>query len=148
MYINNHKLFLIQTSACIAETSTYPLDYIKTKIQINHYKTSVFDIIQNDIIHKDKFKIYNGLKPALLRHCIYTTLRVNIYESFRDKMKNKDNQLNISQKYLIGGLSGGISQIITSPCDLLKIRYITNINSQNKNITLKTQLKKFIMITE
>lgn len=30
---------------------------------------------------------------------------------------------------MIGGFSGGISQLIASPCDLLKVRYITN----NKN---------------
>ena len=39
----------------------------------------------------------------------------------------------MKHKYLIGGLSGGIAQLIASPCDLLKIRYITNLKTQ-KNI--------------
>jgi solute carrier family 25 (mitochondrial uncoupling protein), member 27 len=126
------KLFLIQTSACIAETTTYPIDYIKTRMQINSQKVSSFDVIKK--LSKEPLQMYDGLKPALLRHCIYTMLRVNIYESLRDSNKNDKS---ISKKYIIGGLSGGISQLIASPCDLLKIRYITNKNHTTIPKTIK-----------
>ena len=36
------------------------------------------------------------------------------------------NSNHFFYKFCIGGLSGGISQLIASPFDLLKIRYITN----------------------
>ena len=44
----------------------------------------------------NKFQIYNGLKPALIRHCIYTACRVNLYENARDnkilkKYKSNNN---------------------------------------------------------
>ena len=35
------KLFLIQGAACIAETSTYPIDYIKTRIQEFEYMEKI-----------------------------------------------------------------------------------------------------------
>ena len=79
------KLFLIQTSACIAETNTYPIDYIKTRMQINSQKVSSFDVIKK--LTKEPLRVYDGLKPALLRHCVYTMLRVNIYEHLRDSNK-------------------------------------------------------------
>ena len=118
------KLLLIQSSACIAETSTYPIDYIKTKMQINNQRLSAFDVGRNIIQKERKLQIYDGLKPSLLRHCIYTTLRINIYENLRESLKNDKGDISISHKYLIGGMSGGLAQLVASPCDLIKIRYI------------------------
>ena len=127
MNINYRKLLLIQTSACIAETSTYPIDYIKTKIQINSQKETFYGISEGILRSNNKLQMYDGLKPALLRHCIYTMLRINIYETLRD-----GDQIN--NKFLIGGLSGGIAQLIASPCDLLKIRYITDMGKKKVTI--------------
>tara|TARA_B100001559_G_scaffold121910_1_gene102592 strand:+ start:81 stop:920 length:840 start_codon:yes stop_codon:yes gene_type:complete len=117
---------LIQVSACISETCTYPIDYIKTLLQIN--KTGKFSTYFIKSIKTNKFQIYTGLKPALIRHSIYTASRVNLYEILRENkyLQKHINSNNFSYKFLIGGLSGGISQLIASPFDLLKIRYITN----------------------
>ena len=117
---------LIQVSACISETCTYPIDYIKTLLQIN--KTGKFSTYFIKSIKTNKFQIYTGLKPALIRHSIYTASRVNLYEILRENkyLQKNINSNNFSYKFLIGGLSGGISQLIASPFDLLKIRYITN----------------------
>ena len=138
---NYKKMFLIQISACSAETVTYPIDYIKTLMQVNHNKIS-FPEMANSIYHtQNKLQIYNGIKPALLRHSIYSMLRISIYENLRDGLKNEENQLNMTNRYLIGGLSGGLAQLIASPCDLLKIRYITNLKTQ-QNISLYCTTKQ------
>ena len=130
--INIKKLILVQSSACIAETITYPIDYIKTLIQINKTNQSFITIFKNSINNNNIFVVYNGLKPALLRHCIYSMLRINIYEQLKQYDTNKSSLIN---KCIMGGLSGGISQLIASPCDLLKIRYITNLK-KNQNQSL------------
>ena len=135
------KLLLIQASACIAETTTFPIDYVKTRMQVNQYKTPFFRIISDITLSENKFQIYNGLKPALLRHSLYSTFRINMYENLRNHMKSEDNTIHLSTKVLIGGLSGGVSQLITSPCDLLKIRYITNLKTQ-QNISLHGTIKQ------
>ena len=127
MEFNYHKLFLIKTSACIAETCTYPIDYIKTRMQINSQKKTFLNVSKDIYKSNRKLQIYDGLKPALLRHCVYTMLRINIYENLRE---NK----NIENKFLIAGFSGGISQLIASPCDLIKIRYITDMKNNNVSI--------------
>ena len=110
-----NKVLLIQASACTAETITYPIDYIKTQIQINNY-----GIIKNKIRDRPLI-MYRGLKPSLLRHCIYTVLRINIYELSRDNIN--------SNKFIIGVISGGLSQLISNPFDLLKVRLISNESS-------------------
>ena len=38
------RLFLIQLSACTAETVTYPIDYIKTLIQVNQNRVLFSEI--------------------------------------------------------------------------------------------------------
>tara|TARA_Y100000741_G_scaffold1444_1_gene1261 strand:+ start:1495 stop:2334 length:840 start_codon:yes stop_codon:yes gene_type:complete len=120
---------LIQISACISETCTYPIDYIKTLVQVN--KKSPFTSFFIKSIKNNKLQLYTGLKPALLRHIIYTASRISIYENLRENkyLFKNINTNNFAYKFMIGGLSGGISQLIASPCDLLKVRYITN----NKN---------------
>lgn len=117
---------LIQISACISETCTYPIDYIKTLLQIN--KTGKFSTYFIKSIKTNKFQIYTGLKPALIRHSIYTASRVNLYETLRENkyLKKNTNSNHFLYKFIIGGVSGGVSQLIASPFDLLKVRYITN----------------------
>ena len=139
--INN--IVLIQISACASETCTYPIDYIKTLLQIN--KKGTFTTYFMKSIKENKFKVYTGLKPALIRHCIYTTSRVNLYETLRE---NKYLQRNSSSnhflyKFIIGGVSGGVSQLIASPFDLLKIRYITN-SKNNINLSIYKTIQSII----
>lgn len=126
---------LIQISACVSESCTYPIDYIKTLLQIS--KSGKFSTYFIKSIKTNKFQVYTGLKPALIRHCIYTSSRVGLYENLRNhkyfnNKNNKNNKDNNIYKFLLGGLSGGISQFIASPFDLLKIRYITEKKTNNK----------------
>ena len=129
---------LIQISACISETCTYPIDYIKTLVQIN--KTGKFSTYLYKSIKTNKLQIYTGLKPALIRHCIYSASRVNLYENLRENkyLKKNTNPNNFAYKFIVGGFSGGISQFIASPFDLLKIRYITNSKNNIKLSIYKT----------
>jgi len=126
----DNRTILIPISASIAETCTFPVDYVKTLIQIN--KKGGFINFLKQTLKNDKMLIYNGLKPAIMRHCVYTTLRIKIYEHFTE------NKI-MSNRYLIGGLSGSIAQLIASPLDLLKVRYITS-NTRNKSIYGESRL--------
>jgi len=124
-YMLYQNIFCIQLSACIAETITFPIDFIKTTMQINQKKNNLHSI--QNIIVKNKLNIYNGLKPSLLRHCSYSMLRIKIYEELNS---NK----NYHNKYFIAGFSGGFAQLVSSPFDLLKIKYITNNNHNQKSL--------------
>ena len=121
----DYNFIYIPFSACVAETVTYPIDYVKTRIQVNKNNVSFMNIFNNALKEKN---VYNGLKPSLMRHCVYTLLRINIYEKFNKK------DISITNKYLLAGFSGGFSQLIASPFDLLKVQYITKKNQQNIKI--------------
>ena len=108
------KILLVQISACIAETLTFPIDYTKTLLQVNKNK-SIKPVLKE--LYTNKRNIYNGLKPALVRHSFYTTSRINLYEYLRNNT-NTSNSNGFIYKFAIGGLSGGISQLLVSPLDL------------------------------
>lgn len=135
---------LIQISACVSESCTYPIDYIKTLLQIN--KSGKFTSYFIKSIKTNKLQVYNGLKPALIRHSIYTSSRIALYENLKNHkyFKNKNGKDNkIICKFLLGGLSGGISQFIASPFDLLKIRYITE-KKTNKNTSMINTMNNIV----
>tara|TARA_Y100001958_G_C21162209_1_gene495830 strand:+ start:245 stop:1084 length:840 start_codon:yes stop_codon:yes gene_type:complete len=134
---------LIQISACISETCTYPIDYIKTLVQVN--KKGSFTNFFIKSIKNNKLQLYTGLKPALLRHTIYTASRISIYENLRENkyLSKNINSNNFAYKFMIGGFSGGISQLIASPCDLLKVRYITN-NKNNIQLSIYNTTRSII----
>ena len=68
-----------------------------------------------------------GLKPALLRHSVYTLLRISIFE----ELKKKNNSNTLVEKMFIGGISGAVAQLVATPFDLLKVQYITDANYFN-----------------
>ena len=135
------KILCIQTSAILAETFTFPIDYTKTLIQIDAKKTGVLKMLKQIINNPKEYNVYNGLKPALLRHSVYTMSRIRIYEELRNSNKNNSTgELSLKTKMLFGGIAGGLSQIIASPFDLLKVQYITQKNNKNRTMfsTMKT----------
>ena len=144
-YTKYKNLLFIQISAGIAETITFPIDYIKTLIQVDSEKSGAVKIIKKIVNNPKKYNIYNGLKPALMRHSIYTMSRIYIYEMLRNTYKNKSTgELNLQTKMLFGGIAGGVSQFIASPLDLLKVQYITQKNNKNRTIlsTMQGIIKK------
>ena len=52
------NLLCIQISACISESITYPIDFIKTTMQINQKKNNIHSI--QNIIFKNKMDVYAG----------------------------------------------------------------------------------------
>ena len=123
---NKEDLFskgcLTAISSLVAETVTHPIDFVKTRHQV-HTHSLKWTLKQHawDVYIKNGFKgFYPSLLPAILRHWVYTSLRINIYENIR----NNDDILAV--KIMCAGVAGGIGQFIASPFDLIKIQSQTN----------------------
>ena len=125
---NNHTVGLLNTYTDKSSCILYPIDYIKILLQLN--KSSKFSTYLVKSIKNNKFQIYTGLKPALIHQFIYINSKINVYNILKNNkyLHNKNN-------FILGGLTGGISQIIASPFDLIKIRYISE-KKNNNNISI------------
>lgn len=172
----NQRLTLAIGSSMVAEVTTYPLDFIKTKLQIQgeYAKTAANNsigkngkgaaassqqrlgmtrIAYKSIRKEGALSLYKGISPAMLRHLVYSGVRMPLYETARDYFNNKSSQKNSNQQnwetkttstttgkppktkipqgltlwqaMVIAGASGGFAQWLASPTDLIKVQMQT-----------------------
>ena len=105
-------------SSTLSETLTFPIDSLKTKTQINNNKSIVSRIGTTPIK-----ELYKGLKPAVFRHFIYRGIKINLYETLRNKGHDYTDNLLLVRMFS-GFTAGSISQFIANPADVLKIQMI------------------------
>ena len=115
----------VAVAAAVAETVTHPIDFVKTRRQL--FGNSIFPLPRPRAV-------YASLPPAILRHWVYTTSRVGLYETLSDgpgvpaslHWKGAlEVQGGLAQKLLAGVVAGGAAQFIATPTDVLKVRLQT-----------------------
>lgn len=117
---NSKKILLTSLSAMVAETSTFPIDLIKTRLQLRGQSQSLptsnaFKLASQILCNDGVFGFYNGLSPAILRHLFYTPIRIVGYEHLRTRFVHSDHPLSLSSKAILGGISGAIAQVSYLP---------------------------------
>ncbi|KAL4574243.1 hypothetical protein LXL04_021070 [Taraxacum kok-saghyz] len=147
-----HKIGLASVSAMVAETSTFPIDITKTRLQLHAIslsttrRLSAFQVATDIVRNEGVTGLYRGLSPALIRHIFYTPIRTVGYEQLRHAFLTDDSQsLSLPSKALIGGLSGVIAQVVASPADLVKVRMQADGQKVNQGLPprYKTPLNAF-----
>ncbi|GAB4840043.1 Mitochondrial uncoupling protein 3 [Ancistrocladus abbreviatus] len=123
------KILLTSLSAMVAETSTFPIDITKTRLQLHSQQSSsssrpatAFRVAADIVRRESVLGLYQGLSPAIIRHLFYTPIRIVGYEHLRNAVAEEGTSLSLSTKALVGGLSGIIAQLVASPADLVKVR--------------------------
>ena len=134
------NIILIQISACLAETLTFPIESIKVRMQVEQKYTNIYTFIKN-IYKQPNTKIYSGLQASLMRQCVYASLRLSIY----DNLRNKNISNNIIQNNGIKGFWKGCIPSLTRSVlhnmgslpsyDISKSIYKKNLN-MNESTTL------------
>ncbi|XP_057542291.1 mitochondrial uncoupling protein 3 [Amaranthus tricolor] len=128
-----HKnILLTSISAMVAETTTFPIDITKTRLQLHASSsttTNAFKVALNILKNEGFLGLYQGLSPALIRHFFYTPIRTVGYEHLRNSVlvaqsdsHGASPSLSLLSKAIVGGLSGVIAQVVASPADLVKVR--------------------------
>ena len=124
------NLVLVQSSAACSETVTFPIDNIKTRLQIHHGRVSALHTVKESLRSEGVSGFYNGLSAAVMRHWVYTGCRISLYDNFRGKAREITGMEDpgIWWKCLSGGSAGGLGQLIATPFDLIKVRLIADRN--------------------
>jgi solute carrier family 25 (mitochondrial uncoupling protein), member 27 len=107
------KVALSSVSAAMAEASTYPLDAVKTRLQLHRNPGGApgRGVIRVAAELVRDGGVYRGFSPAVLRHLIYTPLRIVGYEHLRSTLASEGREVGLSEKALAGGLSGVAAQV-------------------------------------
>lgn len=125
------KIALTSLSAMVAETSTFPIDLTKTRLQLHGESlsstrsTTAFRVAAEIVRREGPLGLYKGLSPAILRHLFYTPVRIVGYENLRNAV---DDHYSSSSwgKALLGGISGVIAQVNSLPVFIRNMSYSTS----------------------
>lgn len=146
------KLCLSGLSSAIAEAATFPFDLTKTRLQIQGEmaasssqlvaKRGMVGTAWHVVTTEGITKLWSGLPPAVFRQIIYTGLRMPLYEQLREKVfkRNTDGSFSVWKAIAAGSSAGAISQLVTSPLDLAKVKMqtrnarVTRINTATSRI--------------
>ena len=122
---NQNPSELVLAAGAIAGSAevitTYPLDTIKTHMQIqkngNSFKTGM-NIIKNSGIQG----LYYGVIPSLAQVAGKASLRFTLYEKIKSSLKNNNGEISNSKNLIAGLSSGAIEAMVwTSPTERIKI---------------------------
>ena len=117
--------FLVLGAGLIAGTAeviiTYPLDTIKTHMQINS-NTNLFNTTRNIVNKSGLSGLYYGVIPSITQVACKASIRFTLYEQIRNRLKNGNGGITNSKNLISGLISGAIEAIIwTSPTERIKI---------------------------
>lgn len=108
---------LAASAAVLVVNVTQPLDFIKTRRQVD----SKFNI--RLFVHNEGFiATYKGIQAAWCREAAYTSFKLGAYGPLRDAIGGKDH---FGLKFLAGAMTGCFGSILGNPFDLLKTRLMT-----------------------
>eukprot|EP01117_Protostelium_nocturnum_P011151 TRINITY_DN4049_c0_g4_i1.p1 TRINITY_DN4049_c0_g4~~TRINITY_DN4049_c0_g4_i1.p1 ORF type:complete len:305 (+),score=81.31 TRINITY_DN4049_c0_g4_i1:205-1119(+) len=120
-------------ASMFAETATLPIDITKIRLQLQgetstngngkRYKGMIHcgvSIVKNEGL----ISLYKGIKPALLRQCVYSGIRIGTYQSIKSYLAGETNANNLSlwKKILAGASTGAFAASVATPTDLIKVR--------------------------
>jgi solute carrier family 25 (mitochondrial uncoupling protein), member 27 len=124
------RLVLSALAAALAESATYPLDFLKTRQQLANATVgesrSMATLATTALRREGVFALYAGVAPAITRHVLYTPVRVATFEGLKCRATSPvgggggDASLPV---LLASGLAAGAAgQLVANPADLIKIR--------------------------
>ncbi|QPG75857.1 hypothetical protein FOA43_003241 [Brettanomyces nanus] len=141
-----------------------PSEVLKTRLQLqgrynNPYYNSgynyrgLFDAA-NTIVRTEGWKtLFFGYRATLFRDLPFSALQFTFYENFRNwaftlsARKKNDDPLPTSLEMLTGAAAGGLSGILTTPCDVVKTRMQTqNVSSGNVLLKSNSLIKNLLTI--
>ncbi|KAJ3657011.1 hypothetical protein Zmor_016047 [Zophobas morio] len=124
-------------SAWNAELITYPLDLVKTRMQIQGELANIKEekLIKGPyrgflktgvgiVSEEGFFKLWQGISAIFVRHLIYSGTRIVVYKSLKEKFfeVGKNDPFPFWKSVTCGVSAGVISQYIASPADLIRVQ--------------------------
>jgi hypothetical protein len=131
------RWFLGGIAACCGEAATFPLDFTKTRLQLqNELGRSLAGGAKAEpargmlatgahiLRTEGLLAMYGGLSAAALRQFVYGGIGVGLYVPMRRLVIGDADpkRAPLWQRMLAGALSGSLGQIVANPFDVVKVR--------------------------
>ena len=128
---------LAAVAACTAESATFPIDFCKTRLQLQNelgraltgeaatVRLGMVQTFAHVYQTEGLLAMYNGLGAAALRQAVYGGIGIGLYAPVRALMIGADvdpKDAPLWKRIAAGALTGAIGQTIASPTDVVKVR--------------------------
>tara|TARA_B100001175_G_C19511578_1_gene644268 strand:- start:316 stop:1173 length:858 start_codon:yes stop_codon:yes gene_type:complete len=112
--------------------TTYPLDTIKTHLQIYPYKyNGIFHCGNQLVLNYGLRSLYKGMNASLAQVGGKAAIRFTVYDYINNLLTDNTGNLSNSKKLISGLLAGSIESIIwTAPTERIKILQQKNSNDK------------------
>jgi solute carrier family 25 oxoglutarate transporter 11 len=112
-------------SGLTATSLVQPIDYIKVNSQLNP-NVNKLSLLKNIYNNHGFLEFYRGINIALIRQCVYGTLRLGLFQDLKDNYKVNPISAAV--------IAASVGTIINNPIDYLLIKKQTENNFSIKNI--------------
>lgn len=130
------------TAAVVSTTLTHPLDLIKARLQTQHVMQSVAREVGDSkstriappryrstiqaarlIVREESWRgLYRGLGPNVLGNGLAWGAYMFLYPTFKTWLAGRDGAVNSVESFVLAGLAGAGTQVVTNPIWLVKLR--------------------------
>eukprot|EP01087_Luapelamoeba_hula_P020116 TRINITY_DN6797_c0_g1_i1.p1 TRINITY_DN6797_c0_g1~~TRINITY_DN6797_c0_g1_i1.p1 ORF type:complete len:293 (-),score=19.61 TRINITY_DN6797_c0_g1_i1:199-1077(-) len=114
-------------SGLIASAATYPLDLVKTKLQVNNRQRGTFvSTFRHVVITEGVRGLYRGLSPNLIGNGVAWGLYFYMYQNIKKQLSGPERNELGPITYMIAGMVAGITvAALTNPIWVVKTRMQT-----------------------
>nr|XP_003701952.1 PREDICTED: mitochondrial 2-oxoglutarate/malate carrier protein-like [Megachile rotundata] len=101
----------------------HPMDVIKNRIQVQHEKTSIINVVSNIYRNEGILAFYSGLTAGLVRQATYTTVRLGIFNTLQDHWKIRfPEPPGFGILALMAGTAGATGAFVGTPAEVALVR--------------------------
>jgi solute carrier family 25 oxoglutarate transporter 11 len=124
-------------SGLTATTLVQPIDYIKVRSQLDP-SINKLSLLKNIYNTHGFVEFYRGINIALMRQCVYGTIRLGLFKDLKDN--HKVNPISAAV------IAATVGTLVNNPIDYLLVRKQTENNFSIKNI-IKNEKINTILFT-
>jgi solute carrier family 25 citrate transporter 1 len=107
----------------------YPIEYIKTQLQLqdkkNPYYNGIWDCVKKTVKTNGVTGLYTGLSPLFYMSIPKVACRFFAFEEAKKALKNSEGKLTTGRTFL-AGLCAGVSEavLVVTPMETIKVKFI------------------------
>ena len=136
-YTPFQRAFIGSLSGIFSQFIVFPLDVINTRITVNPLIYKNFFQTTKKIIKDEGIKgLWKGILPTATGAIIYEGSQYFVYSSIKQYYQINQNKiiLNTFDYFLIGAISGAISQTISYPFDIIRKKMMLSKNNEKNSM--------------